>query len=192
MKKRDLKSWIVRLGAIFLSWLGLAGFSDNLVEWRDWFDVGVMEHWRAVKFWLTETFLFWIPFNVPSWVIDYCVLGCVFMRPYILHTTKRSGESADELMRKQRLEQVKRGEKVTPYVVQHQSGIPVLWVFASLLFWPVVLIGEIRDYISNSIRGIESPQSITIFKITIISIVSFIPILFVATDLIETFASEAR
>jgi hypothetical protein len=179
MKKHEFKSWFVGLTALFLSWLGLAGLADNLVEWRDWFDVGIMEHWRTVKLWLTETVLFWFPYSVPSWVVDYLLLGCVFIRPYLLNTTRKSADRAAEEMRER---------KVVSYTVTHQSGLPFLWVITALLFWPVVLFDEIKDFLSNRIRGFKSPQSETIFKIVITSIVSFVPILFVATDLIGTFA----
>jgi len=187
MKKSEFKSGFMWLSALFLSWLGLAGLADNLVEWREWFDVGIMEHWRTVKLWLTETVLFWIPFSVPSWAVDYFVLGCIFMRPYIFHTTQKSEDRAQEEMIKKRFEEIRGGKKVTSYSVQHQSGVPVLWIIASLLFWPVVLLDEIKDFLSNRTLGFESPQSVTIFKVVLTSIVSFVPILFVATDLIETF-----
>jgi hypothetical protein len=177
MKKYEFKSWFIWLGALFLSWLGLAGLADNIVEWREWFDIGIMEHWRIVKLWLTETLLFWFPYSVPSWVVDYLLLGCVFIRPYLLNTTQKSAERAGEKMREQ---------KVASYTVTHQSGIPFLWVIPSLLFWPVVLFDEIKDICFNHFSGTKSPQSETLFKMVLISVVSFVPVLFVATDLIGT------
>jgi hypothetical protein len=63
-----------------LAWLGLAGLSDNIVEWQDWFEQGVMDHWRSVKEWTIAVLLWWLPFRVPSWAIDYFVISVIVLR----------------------------------------------------------------------------------------------------------------
>ncbi len=40
---------ISALFTIAMGWIALAGLADNLVTWKTWFEVGVMEHWRAIK-----------------------------------------------------------------------------------------------------------------------------------------------
>jgi hypothetical protein len=60
--------------------LGLAGLSDNIVEWQDWFEQGVMEHWRSVKEWTIAVLLWWLPFRVSSWCIDYFVISAIVLR----------------------------------------------------------------------------------------------------------------
>ncbi|WP_171633190.1 hypothetical protein [Ruegeria sp. HKCCD6119] len=63
-----------------LAWLGLAGLSDGVVEWKSWFEQGVMQHWRSVKEWITAVLLWWVPFRVPSWLIDYLVIAMIVVR----------------------------------------------------------------------------------------------------------------
>ncbi len=142
-----------------------------------------MEHWRVVKLWITGTFLFWVPYSVPSWVVDYFLLGGVFIRPYALHNTKKSEDRAAEGMREQ---------KVNAYTVKHQAGIPLVWIIPSLLFWPVVFFDEVKDFLFDRIRGFKNPQTEATFKMFFISVISFLPLLFVTTDLIGTFGLLER
>ena len=65
---------------ILLAWLGLAGLSDAVVDWQTWFEQGLMQHWRSVKEWVIAIFLWWVPFRVPSWWIDYFVIGTICIR----------------------------------------------------------------------------------------------------------------
>ena len=75
--------WQVFIG-LLLGWIGLAGFADNLVVWKEWFDVGIMAHWRALKYLIIDELLFWLPFRVPDWFFDYIVIGLIFGRSYFL------------------------------------------------------------------------------------------------------------
>lgn len=63
-----------------LTWLGLAGLSDEIVEWQAWFEQGVMQHWRSIKEWVIAILFWWVPFRVPSWLIDYFVVGAIVFR----------------------------------------------------------------------------------------------------------------
>lgn len=67
--------WLI---TTFLAWLGLAGFVDGLVEWRYWFEQGVMVHWSSVKAWFAVVIFGWMPFEIPSRLIDYLTLGAVY------------------------------------------------------------------------------------------------------------------
>ena len=73
-------AWMRWVIMTLLAWLGLAGLSDNIVEWLDWFEQGVMEHWRSVKEWTIAVLLWWLPFRVPSWAIDYLVISAIVLR----------------------------------------------------------------------------------------------------------------
>ena len=74
---KSLFSWIV---VTMLAWLGLAGLSDAIVEWQTWFEQGLMQHWRSVKEWVIAILLWWVPFRVPSWLIDYFVVATIVVR----------------------------------------------------------------------------------------------------------------
>jgi hypothetical protein len=70
----------MRLGTIILAWLGLAGVSDAIVDWQLWFEHGIMSHWRSTKEWITAVLLWWLPFSLPSWTLDYFLLGGIVAR----------------------------------------------------------------------------------------------------------------
>lgn len=63
-----------------LAWLGLAGMSDAIVTWQAWFEQGVMQHWRSLKEWVIAILLWWVPFQVPRWLLDYFLIGAIVMR----------------------------------------------------------------------------------------------------------------
>ncbi|MGD9864519.1 MAG: hypothetical protein AB7S99_15040 [Pseudodonghicola sp.] len=172
--------WYIFLGGTAFSWLGLAGLSDNIVEWKEWFDIGVMEHWRIMKHWIAETVLFWVPFQFPDWFIDYLVLGGVFIRPYALNMNIRAANRVREEMKE---------KNETRFVVHQHSNHPAIWIVGNFLVWPasltILLIEYMRNYLSK--QKIPEPQSHATVKLIAWSVLSFIPILFVATDLITTF-----
>lgn len=76
-RKIGVVRWLIMT---LLAWLGLAGLSDAIVEWQDWFEQDVMEHWRFVKGWVITRLLWWVPFIVPSWFIDYLVISMIVVR----------------------------------------------------------------------------------------------------------------
>lgn len=76
-RKIGVVGWLIMT---LLAWLGLAGLSDAIVEWQDWFEQDVMEHWRFVKGWVITRLLWWMPFIVPSWFIDYLVISMIVVR----------------------------------------------------------------------------------------------------------------
>ncbi|WBL34039.1 hypothetical protein O5O51_04880 [Sinirhodobacter sp. HNIBRBA609] len=63
-----------------LAWLGLAGLSDSIVVWQNWFEQGVMQHWNSTKEWIIAVLLWWVPFRVPSWLLDYLVISAIVIR----------------------------------------------------------------------------------------------------------------
>lgn len=80
MNRNQNRSFFPGFAVIPLAWLGLAGMSDAIVDWQTWFEHGVMQHWRSVKEWVIAILLWWVPFRVPSWLIDYFVIGAIVVR----------------------------------------------------------------------------------------------------------------
>ncbi len=171
--------WYVFLGSTFFSWLGLAGFADHIIEWKEWFDIGIMEHWRILKSWIAEAILFWVPFQVPDWIVDYLVLGGVFIRPYVLNMNTRKANHVHELMKD------KKGES---FSVHQHSNHPAIWIIGNFLVWPISLTILVIEYLQNrfSKHRASAPQVDATVKIIAWCVVSFIPILFMASDLIAT------
>jgi len=87
MRSVKIPFWQLVVGLI-LSWIGLAGFIDELVVWHDWFEKGVMQHWRAIKLFLIENVFFWLPFRIPEQFFDYLALGAIFGRSYYVFAKK--------------------------------------------------------------------------------------------------------
>lgn len=80
MNNNENKSILGWLMVTMLAWLGLAGLSDAIVEWQRWFEQGIMQHWRSVKEWAIAVLLWWVPFRVPSWVLDYSIISVIVTR----------------------------------------------------------------------------------------------------------------
>jgi hypothetical protein len=80
MRKKETGSIYTWFVMTIIAWLSLAGLSDGIVDWRIWFEQGVMQHWRSVKEWVIAVLLWWVPFRVPSWLIDYFVLASLVIR----------------------------------------------------------------------------------------------------------------
>ena len=60
----------------FFACLGLAGLSDNIVEWQDWFQHGILAHWTAFKAAITGI----LPFPIPGFLLDYLVIGALHVQ----------------------------------------------------------------------------------------------------------------
>ena len=82
MSIRVIDSALRKIIITALAWLGLAGFADSVVTWQNWFEIGIMQHWRSVKEWVVAILLWWMPFQVPTWIIDYLFIGTIFTRGY--------------------------------------------------------------------------------------------------------------
>lgn len=91
-KKSGLITTIV---LTLLAWLGLAGVSDNWVEWQNWFEIGIMQHWRSVKEWLIAVVFDRMPFQVQPWMIDWVLVGSIVSRSF--HTPMPSNPTGAEL-----------------------------------------------------------------------------------------------
>ena len=197
-----MKSKITYALAIFLSWLGLAGIADNFVERRDWFEVGIMQHWRFFKGWLIYNVFWWLPFAVPSWVIDYFCIGVVVFRSS-LHAFVFGF-----VTKEQDVEYASHASGVSKQLAKTRAMAQVV-VVATLasaflsLFWPLVAplifygahLNEQPSENSASMIAINSDGELVLFttdfyrrtrKLILVAIGLFIPALFLFSDLVGT------
>ncbi|MAE90026.1 MAG: hypothetical protein CMI67_10620 [Pelagibaca sp.] len=166
-----------------LAWLGLAGFSDAVIEWQTWFDQGVMQHWISVKEWIVAVFLDWVPFEVPSWSIDYIVLGGIVMRSLPKTTWNRPIE-LDERQPK--------WMKKADFIL---SDIFIAWPKNILLsvVWPIIIPHTIAMYMLDFPHDSaeRKPSAQAAYRATFLRLlwytVSFIPFLFVTSNLLYSY-----
>ena len=171
-------TWVVLTG---LSWLGLAGLFDAIVEWRDWFEFGIMEHWRSVKQWLIAVAFDWLPFRVRPWQIDYLVIGALMLRsiPKFIWTQPAEFRAIqpDRLL--------KTDLALSELLIAHPRKL------VAAMFWPLVLLNTFATYLLD--YGPDVPKEhVEIWKarnrVLLLRMawfgLSFIPILFVASNLL--------
>lgn len=66
--------------SLLVGWLGAAGLADNVIEWKAWFEFGVMNHWREVRGFFIETLYEYFFIYIYEWLVDYIVLSVAFFR----------------------------------------------------------------------------------------------------------------
>jgi len=77
--KISISNWRNLIG-LFFGWLGAAGLSDNIIEWKEWFEIGIMIHWRYVQGFLIDILLSITSIKFPEWSLDYIILSITFFR----------------------------------------------------------------------------------------------------------------
>ncbi|MEW7009504.1 hypothetical protein [Lentilitoribacter sp. EG35] len=177
-KKTNPIVWVVM---ICFSWLGLAGLADNVVEWREWFDAGVIQHWRNAQRWALEHLLFWLPFQLPIWIFDYLTIGIVFGRAFVVAMLEMESEN-DEF----RIHQRNIREKF-----EFMVGLVIL-----VFLWPLVLMlygfmgVQGLMFLNHRDSDFADIGKLTVgtFKWLIYSMLASVPVLFVLTDFIKTFS----
>ncbi|MEP1535136.1 MAG: hypothetical protein ABJX35_01605 [Hyphomicrobiales bacterium] len=146
----NLPIWQVVV-AVLLSWIGLAGLTDGVVQWKEWFELGWMVHWRAIKAVLIEYAFFWLPFEVPTYLIDYLTIGAVTARATVvgfllyqanlkkirLRNSLRSKEKRGEPVSVQ-LEMYKERDFYREAILAIKGGLFLLFLF-TVLAWPYII-----------------------------------------------------
>ncbi len=170
--------------AILLSWLGLAGLADAFVEWKLWFEFGVMNHWRALQAWVLQ----YVPFSVPFWVLDYLMLGAIYNRSLLLAISRNF---AKEHQGPSSAPKTRRGKVVEAILIGLFSlliGL-VLWPLSlvslcCMALWPnsfeIIFGGDSNS--STTQRSIDGLLAKDALRNLIFSIATFIPVLFVLTN----------
>lgn len=87
--------WITRDRAlvafgVLLGWIGLAGLLDTAVDWRAWFELGWMQHWRAAKAALLGGLEAWVGLDLPKALVDYLLVAPIYGVCYFL-SMRREG-----------------------------------------------------------------------------------------------------
>lgn len=189
-----------------IAWLGLSGFADNIIEWKAWYEVGVMTHWRSFKDLVSETFLFWVPFSLPSWTIDYLILGIIFARSYWAAQSVSFREVASlgttrDYYIPSRLTKGQSKFRIYSQIKIHYYFTFILFFILIVPIWPLVLIfvsksaleGEpssppiptkddiVKDYIEK-MQEAGKPNNYSTLWLFLIACLSFIPLLFLLTN----------
>jgi len=174
-----------------LAWLGLAGLSDAIVDWQTWFEQGVMQHWRSLKEWITAILLWWVPFRIPSWLIDYLVIGTIILRtsgaPKWNENWRFGPEQALAKYGYIPLDWKLEWVMGHTFTLLRLPAIVVNWVI-----WPLVIIGLSIEAIrgkafSDEIKttASEKRRFMVVWLTRIIwQFVSFIPVIFVCSTVL--------
>ncbi|MEM9148598.1 MAG: hypothetical protein AAGC57_20765 [Pseudomonadota bacterium] len=174
--KGPVVPWYMVIIGTLLSWLGLAGLADGIVEWKEWFEVGIFQHYRAVQGWVIDNLLFWFPLGLPEMAIDYCIIGVVFTRSFHFANENR------------RLRVSRFLGPIQIYSSYWQLSISMLAVFS---LWPIILfISTLRallNLLGSFPNEIEYSIDMTIVVFFTSALGLFIPVLFVISDIGYTF-----
>ncbi|MDA5094225.1 hypothetical protein O2N63_09000 [Aliiroseovarius sp. KMU-50] len=200
MPNMDSSSKLGFVITTLLAWLGLAGFIDAIIEWQNWFEQGVMEHWRSTKVWIATVLFWWFPIPIPSWAIDYCVIGGIVIRAKPpMKWAVPDGFNMSEL---------KLSERVHVFASRCLNNFPK--DFAIFLLWPLYLLFVFVLLIAPKPNGLavkadfklpngDQPPDVWISQNEIIMVTrqvhfrllwyfaSFIPFLFVVSKLLYEF-----
>ncbi len=152
-----------------------------------------MEHWRSIKLWITDHLLFWFPFGIPSWLVDYYVIGLVFIRS--MFSVAYSGA-----MQMRMLEMERQPKSLLSnyafYLFMFFNvliGIP-LFILLLLSMWPWLLLVMIFSLFLDDDAPVPHPYNVIVvsapkkkdqangLKMFLFSLLSFIPFLFVVTN----------
>ena len=168
------------LVTILLAWLGLAGLSENIVEWQNWFQVGILTHWTALK----DALLGLLPFHVPSALIDYCVIGGMMMKSFLSRIPRGAIREMADMSRLRDERPDEPAWMLRMKVVGGYLGIGVHLAFLILL-WPLHLL----SYLRWALRG--DAESKGILKHFGLLLVTFIPFLFVCSNILKVILGQA-
>lgn len=200
--------------AVFATWLGLAGIADSTVEWQSWFEQGIMQHWRSIKIWIEAVFLDWLPFDLPNWTFDYLILGAITARTAIEPAISKGHVGSTLKSRASPWHEDRHAGHVFRSMKYELSGQlrSVVLIFIIIFSWPIVLFGILsflftpssdREYYLKGHRaagksineghaylrrrvskGEIDRRRLGLFKRLLGSILSFIPIIFVLSNLL--------
>lgn len=158
--------WLV---TAILSLIGLSGVADGYVEWREFFETGFMEHYRAAK----EAILSWLPFEVWSWVPDYVFLGMLFASVSV-----RQYDRGLMVVDEPSLQNVKKLRFLY---------LAVFYIFF-LLAWPVAIILTVYQEIFHLIGGIKTVRTAALKEFFLVLVFGLI-LIFLLADFFATTTS---
>lgn len=167
-----------------LAWLGLSGLVDNMLDWKDWFEFGVMEHWRSAKQWLIAIAFDWLPFRVRPWLIDYMIIGAITFRSMPKSRWTQSAE----------FRAIQPEWALKADLVLSELFIALPKKFIAAMLWPVIIVNaflaEIIDYGPDVeayvVENWRSGNRLLLLRL-IWYTTSFIPFLFLVSELLYEF-----
>jgi len=162
--------------SIVFTWLSVAGIADNIIEWKQWFEVGVMEHWRAVR----QYIMSWLPFEISKFWVDYLLIGLMFA----------TVQHKDMYDNKYWIFDDDKPEGVDHEIERYIFGIG--FFICSILMWIIAIFAnllprskksedEYQEWLKYHKAWNERGVVIKFF----LSIIIFLPVLFIASDLIR-------
>lgn len=186
---RTLSGTVLLGVGTLLAWLGLAGLSDSVVVWRDWFEIGVMTHWRAVKDWLLEC----APFAIPFWVPDFLLVLGTMIRALNIGIVKLGLHEKHPLLADRGQRPVDKYPVLVRFIIGFIACIlllPIIFALSVLLFLmfsPAIVLALIAAHFLFVRSIIDQEWDLHGVTRAIVfqfwgAILSFIPILFILTN----------
>lgn len=124
------KRW--RIVAIILGALAVPSMADGIVTYVEWFQQGFIEPIQRVKAFI-RGLLWWVPFTLPDFWIEYFWLGIVFLRSFAVSGDLETLEQNAARLFGMKSVQNALGSKSKGSV---SAGLGYTTV---LIFWPIVL-----------------------------------------------------
>lgn len=146
-----------------------------------------MIHWRDVKIWIIDNPLFWWPWVLPFWSVDYLVLGLVYTRSQTTAIFVLAREEAGSLNFS-----ALRDLPYSSYLhVLRRLIIMFIPLFVGILImvliWPAILLAYAIEFYRG--KGVLSEKKAALFYETVwqlcLSALWFLPILFFCSKLLE-------
>lgn len=177
--KGPVVPWYMIIIGTLLSWLGLAGLADGIVDWREWFEIGIFNHYRAVQGWFIDSIHPYIQIKITAKSLDYFILATILFRSSI-----HALWDAPDFQRK--------GERQYQSIKEKFYLVVILIIYAA--FWPfIVTYMMIMMVVGPFIRGRDAEFDFTVSSIREVikmfarKLLLFIPVLFVISDIGYTF-----
>lgn len=192
-----MKKFLIVIITTSLSWIGLSGLSDGIIEWRDWYEIGVMEHWRSVRTWISGNILFWLPFHIPNWIIDSVLVGNIVLKSCVVAVKMKI--TPDEFENQNQRDESKQRTADWPHILNQIALVLLSLAFLPLvligwgIFWPIVLLIVVLNVIANTFKKklpvtwrseiiIASGDPKDVLKSFSLTILLFVPFLFMVTN----------
>lgn len=166
-----------------------------------------MQHWRSFKEFTYEQLLFWVPFELPDWSIEYLLLGAIFARASWSAQSNEFREVAALGATKDCYyanPKLRKGESKLWVYFQLEVRLMLSFVVFLLMtapIWPLILLltvrsafqgrninlqlpledGDVKEYMLK-MRRAGTPSDNSTLKLFVVICALFIPFLFLATN----------
>lgn len=115
--------------------VGLSSLAENwisdLMKWKGWIE-SVINSYQSIVYPVFEWLLAWLPWGVPSWAIDYIVLGIIFVTSMSKGITPDNNESF-----KTKFSGIKFSD----------APLMIIFYLSLTIFWPIMFFLTLRNYV---------------------------------------------